>query len=107
MTENELFIAIGNYAAEHGVMPHRVSALLELFRLKMTDEQLIARASSKALERGCPPEHLRNPKVTEAVRVRFGDDGPGSLAEVWLDKTGDACMMTFSPKRFPSDDQTT
>ncbi len=102
MTEQELFKAIGNYAAEHGVMPHRISALIDLFRLEMTDEQVVTRAISNAIERGCPPEHLTNPSITEAVHVRFGGDARISQADVWLDRNGDGCMMAF-PKQSPND----
>ena len=107
MTEQELLSVIGSYAAEKGVMPHRIAALVDLFRLKMTDEQLVARAIAKALERGCPSEHLTNPRVTEAVHVRFGGDAPISYADVWLDKHGDGCAMAFSPKQHPRDDPAT
>ena len=106
MTDDELFTAIGNYAAEHGVMPHRISGLIDLFRMKLTDEQLVARATATALERGCPEEHLKNPSITDAVRVRFGGDASIADAEVWLDRNGNGCMMSFSPKQPPNDQAT-
>ena len=106
MTEQELFTVIGSYAAEHGVMPHRISALIDLFRVKMTDEQLITRTIPKALERGSPPEHLTNPSMTGAVRVRFRGDAPSSHAEVWLGRNGDGSMISHSPKQSPNDHAT-
>jgi hypothetical protein len=102
MTDQDLFAAIARYASERGVLPHRVATLVDLFRAKMTDEQLVTKAVAKALEGGCPSELLTNPKVIEAVCVRFGGDAPD--AAVWLEgHGGDSCAMSWTPKHTSTD----
>jgi hypothetical protein len=63
----------------------------------MTHEQLIAKAIEEAERYGVPPEILQDPKLREAVRIKFRSRESKGDAEFYLDRTtGEVLSGTFS-----------